>query len=277
MIRSLICKLFLATLCFTLPLSAFALIEIPELTGRVVDLSSTLTGPEKAVLENGLAQFEKEKGSQIAVLILPTTAGEAIESFGIRLAETWKIGREKINDGVILIVAKQDRSMRIEVGYGLEGALPDAICKRIISEIITPRFQAGEFGQGITEGVWAMQKAIAGEKLPLPQYDSTLVDLFPVFVVLGLFLASILKYSLGRKRGATIAALVTCVLSLFALSFLTACIAGLIVFIFSSLENNRTWGTGRYSTSSGGGWSSGGGGFSGGGGSFGGGGASGRW
>ena len=126
-------------------LAAWAQVAVPELSRRVTDLTATLSADQVAALESRLAAFEARKGSQIAILILPTTQPEDIAQFGIRLAEQWKIGRQKIDDGVILIVAKDDRTMRIEVGYGLEGAIPDAIAKRVIAETITPLFQGGQF------------------------------------------------------------------------------------------------------------------------------------
>ena len=125
--------------------SAWAQVAVPELTRRVTDLTATLSAGQTAALENELAAFEARKGSQIAVLIVPTTQPEDIAQFGIRVADQWKIGRKKIDDGVILIVAKNDRKLRIEVGYGLEGAIPDAIAKRVVAETITPYFKAGDF------------------------------------------------------------------------------------------------------------------------------------
>jgi tRNA(Leu) C34 or U34 (ribose-2'-O)-methylase TrmL len=115
------------------------LVAIPPLTARVTDLTSTLNGEQKAMLEQQLADLEARKGAQLVVLILPSTQPETIEQFGIRLFEAWKVGRKGVDDGVMLIVAKDDRRLRIEVGYGLEGALNDATAKRIISETITPQ------------------------------------------------------------------------------------------------------------------------------------------
>ena len=111
----------------------------------------------------------RRKGSQIAVLIVPTTDGEAIEQFSLRVAEAWKIGRKKIDDGALLVVAKNDRHLRIEVGYGLEGALTDVTAKRIIDEIITPQFKTGDFAGGISAGVDRIIRIIDGEKLPAPE------------------------------------------------------------------------------------------------------------
>src|SRR4051795_12334757 len=156
-------------LLFTFALPASADVAIPQLTGRVVDQTGTLSSGDIAALSQKLQDFETRKGSQVAVLIVPTTDPETIEQFAIRVAEAWKIGRKKIDDGAILVVAKNDRHLRIEVGYGLEGALTDATTKRIIDEDITPKFKSGDFAGGISAGVNRMIKVIDGEKLPAPE------------------------------------------------------------------------------------------------------------
>jgi len=127
---------------------ALAEVAVPPLTGRVVDQTGTLSSGDIALLTQTLKDLETRKGSQIAVLIVPTTDGEAIEQFSIRVAEAWKIGRKKVDDGALLVIAKNDRHLRIEVGYGLEGALTDVTTKRIIDEDITPRFKSGDFAAG---------------------------------------------------------------------------------------------------------------------------------
>ena len=142
---------------------------MPPLTARVTDLTGTLTPQQRAALEERLAAFEARKGSQIAVLIVPTTQPETIEQFGIRVAEQWKLGRKGVDDGALLVVAMKDRTLRIEVGYGLEGALPDAVAKRIIEEDIVPRFKQGDFFGGIDAGVSRMMSVIEGEPLPPPR------------------------------------------------------------------------------------------------------------
>ena len=124
-------------------------------------------------LDATLQAFEARKGSQIAVLIVPTTSPESIEQFSIRVADAWKIGRKTIDDGAILVVAKDDRSLRIEVGYGLEGVLTDATAKRIIDEVIVPKFRTGDFAGGISDGVDRMLKVIDGEPLPAPKPEHT--------------------------------------------------------------------------------------------------------
>ncbi|WP_247410004.1 TPM domain-containing protein, partial [Bradyrhizobium sp. 23] len=140
-------------LLFTFALPASADVAVPQLTGRVVDQTGTLSSGDIAALSQKLQDFEMRKGSQIAVLIVPTTDPETIEQFAIRVAEAWKIGRKKVDDGAILVVAKNDRHLRIEVGYGLEGALTDVTSRRIIDEAITPKFRSGDFAGGITAGV----------------------------------------------------------------------------------------------------------------------------
>jgi len=132
---------------------ALALVAVPPLTGRVVDQTGTLSSGDIASLAQTLKNLETRKGSQIAVLIVPTTDGEAIEQFSLRVAEAWKIGRKKIDDGAVLVIAKNDRHLRIEVGYGLEGALTDVTTKRIIDEEITPKFKSGDFAGGVSAGI----------------------------------------------------------------------------------------------------------------------------
>src|SRR4051812_1534308 len=132
--------------------AAFADVAVPPLTGRVVDQTGTLSAGDIAALTQTLRGLELRKGSQIAVLIVPTTEPETIEQYAIRVAEAWKIGRKKVDDGALLVVAKNDRRLRIEVGYGLEGALTDVTSKRIIDEDITPKFKAGDFAGGGSAG-----------------------------------------------------------------------------------------------------------------------------
>src|SRR6266436_648769 len=155
--------------------AAAADVAVPPLSGRVVDTTGTLSSGDIAAQSQRLLDFQKRKGSQIAVLIVPTTAPETIEQYSIRAAEAWKIGRKKIDDGALLVVAKDDRKLRIEVGYGIEGALTDVTSKRIIDEIITPRFRNGDFAGGISAGVNRIIRVVDGEPLPAPtrpQQDS---------------------------------------------------------------------------------------------------------
>src|SRR3954463_7684341 len=173
-----VAKASLLALMLAFAFAALADVAVPPLTGRVVDRTSTLSTSDIASLNNTLSDFEARKGSQIAVLIVPTTQPETIEQYSIRVAEAWKIGRNKIDDGAILVVAKDDRKLRIEVGYGLEGALTDVTAKRIIDEVITPKFRSGDFAGGITEGVSRMLRVIDGEPLPAPAQRSNSSGLF---------------------------------------------------------------------------------------------------
>jgi uncharacterized protein len=273
--------------------AALADVAVPPLTGRVVDQTGTLTSEAAARLEQKLRDFEARKGSQIAVLIVPTTQPEAIEQYSIRVAEAWKIGRKKVDDGAILLIAKNDRKLRIEVGYGLEGALNDVTAKRIIDEIITPKFKNGDFSGGIEDGVDRMIGVIDGESLPKPQPQHEWQDggfdpgaLFnPVIVVAGLVLSGLMRGIFGRLLGSlATGGIVALIAWLVITSWIAAGIAGVIAFFFTLLSSSLTSGSGSgwSGGSSGGSWSSGSsgsssGGFSGGGGSFGGGGASGSW
>lgn len=259
--------------------AAGALVPIPDLSHRVTDLTATLSAAQVSALEEKLAAFETRQGSQIAVLIVPTTQPEDIAQFGIRVADAWKVGRKNVDDGVILIVAKDDRRLRLEVGYGLEGAIPDAIAKRVIAETITPYFKAGDFAGGIDAGVTQLMGLIEGESLPPPEEAPVgqQANGSFMFVLFGGILAGfILSAMLGRVMGGMLAGLGTGMVGalLFGLGF-AAIIIGLMVFFIVGV---RQRGYGGWS--SGGGFGGGGGGSSwggGGGGRFGGGGASGSW
>jgi uncharacterized protein len=145
---------------------------VPELRARVTDLTATLSPTQRDSLERKLETFEREKGSQIVVLLVPTSGDETIERYAMRVAEAWKIGRADADDGVILVVAKDDRQLRIEVGYGLEGAVPDALARQIIDEHIVPRFRSGDFFDGIDAGVDALIAAVSGESLEFADEDN---------------------------------------------------------------------------------------------------------
>jgi uncharacterized protein len=264
--------------------AAFADVAVPPLSGRVVDQTGTLSGGDVNSLTQTLKNLEARKGSQVAVLIVPTTAPETIEQYSIRVAEAWKIGRKKIDDGALLVVAKNDRKLRIEVGYGLEGALNDATAKRIIDEVITPRFRNGDFAGGVSAGVDRIVAVIDGEPLPAPapapQKSSGSLsnfDPFNPFVFFAIFVVgAILRSTLGRLIGSVTAGGIVGALAWFVAGSLAASvILGIIAFIFTMVGDSMasSGGGGSYSGSSG----SSGGGFSGGGGSFGGGGASGSW
>jgi uncharacterized protein len=257
------------------------------LTGRVTDETATLTAEQKAALEQTLQAFEVRKGSQLAVLMVPTTAPETIEQYALRVAEQWKLGRKKVDDGAILLVAKNDRALRIEVGYGLEGALNDATSKRIISEIITPRFKQGDFYGGITAGVDQIIRVIDGEPLPAskgkPAGDTPAISQYvPIIFVLALVVGGVLRSVIGRVPGAiATGGAVAVVAWLFAGAVSIALVAGVIALLFTLLSGGMGGhGVGGHRGGFGTGGFGGGlgrGGFGGGGGGFGGGGASGRW
>lgn len=266
-------------------------VAVPPLEARVTDLTGTLTGEQIAALERRLADFEARKGSQIAVLLVPTTGPEAIEQYGIRVAEQWKLGRAGIDDGVLLLIAKDDRALRIEVGYGLEGVLPDAIAKRIIEETILPHFRDGDFHAGILAGIRQIEKLIEGEPLPPPAARRTpptgnLQDVLALAFVGTLVLGGLLRNLFGRLPGATVAGgLIGLLVWLMAASLVGAVVVGILAFLFTLFEGGGFGGGrgGGYYSGRPGGWAGGrpggwsGGGFGGGGGGFGGGGASGRW
>src|ERR1700738_2502304 len=220
--------------------TAFADVAVPPLTGRVVDQTGTLSSGDIERLTQTLKNLELRKGSQVAVLIVPTTQPETIEQFSIRVADAWKIGRKKIDDGAILVCAKDDRRLRIEVGYGLEGALPDVTTKRIIDEIITPKFRSGDFAGGISAGVDRIIGVINGEKLPAPERrgNSGLlrnIDPFNPFGIFAVFIVgAILRTALGRLIGSVATGGVVGVLAWLLVGSLgLSIIAAIIAFIFT--------------------------------------------
>jgi uncharacterized protein len=290
--------------------AAMADVAVPPLSGRVVDQTGTLSSGDIASLTQTLKDFQARKGSQIAVLIVPTTEPETIEQYSIRVAEAWKIGRKKIDDGALLVIAKNDRKLRIEVGYGLEGALTDVTSRRIIDEEIAPRFKAGDFAGGVAAGIDRMIRVIDGEPLPAPAPEAShgqdldwisVLNPFNPFTIFGVFaVGAILRHTLGRllgslATGGVVGGLIWYLVGSIAVSAILGVIVSLFTLfadaIFSASQNGGRsnvgrggWSGGSYGGGySGGGWSSGGssssdsGGFSGGGGSFGGGGASGSW
>ena len=270
------------TFCWSL--IAGAQIAVPPMAARVTDQTATLTAEQKAALEQTLQAFEARKGSQLAVLIVPTTAPEAIEQYALRVAEQWKLGRKKVDDGAILVVAKNDRALRIEVGYGLEGVLNDATSKRIISETITPRFKQGDFNGGIGAGIDQIIRVIDGEPLPPPKGQpaargADIQRYLPVIFVLALVIGGVLRSVLGRFPGALVTGGGVAVLAwLFAGALSVALGAGVIALLFTLLGGGMGgMGLRGIGGLHGGSGRGGFGGFSGGGGGFGGGGASGRW
>jgi uncharacterized protein len=254
-------------------------VAVPPLTARVIDLTQTLTPSQRETLEHELQTFEKRKGSQIAVLIVATTQPEEIEQYSMRVAESWKLGRKGVDDGVLLLVAKDDRSLRIEVGYGLEGVIPDAIAKRVVSEIIVPYLKQGDFYGGIHAGVNRLVRLIDGEPLPPPEARdrswSGFQDLLPFGFIAVLIGGGLLRALFGRLVGAGVASSIIGVVAWVMLgALLPALVAAFIVFLFVLMAGTRM-GPGGVGGGLGGGL--GGGGFGGGGGGFGGGGASGKW
>ncbi len=274
-------------------LAADDLVAVPPLKARVTDLTGTLSRDQAAELEADLVRFEKARGSQIVVLLVPSTQPETIEAFSIRVADSWKLGRKGVDDGILVLVAKNDRKLRIEVGRGLEGAVPDAVAKRIVAEVIGPRFKEGDFHGGLKAGVAKLQAVIGGEALPPPKSvsrsDSASMDLETLFIVgmvIATMLGAVMNRWFGRLGGSTVTSgVVGCLAWLVTGSVLAAIIGAILVFIFAlafaSSGRGGGWSSGGWGGGgwSGGGWSGGssGGGFSGGGGDFGGGGASGDW
>ena len=271
--------------------SLFALAEdrpIPPLTGRVVDETATLTAEQKRTLEAKLQAFEQRKGSQVAVLITGTTFPEPIESYSIRVADAWKIGRKGISDGILMVVAKSDRVMRIEVGYGLEGAVPDAMARRLIDEVFIPGFREGNFYEGLDAGVDRMIKVIDGEPLPEVSQSNagrgdprSIESYFVLFIVATLALGGLLRRLLGRLPAAlVVGAGIGFLAWLIVAPILVALLVGVVALVVTLLGGGMPGGIGGGGLGGGGfggGGFGGGGGFSGGGGGFGGGGASGRW
>jgi uncharacterized protein len=270
---------------------AIAEVAVPPLTSRVTDLTGTLSAQQRSALEERLAAFEARKGSQIAVLVVPTTEPETIEQYGIRVAEQWKIGRKGVDDGAILVVAMKDRALRIEVGYGLEGTLPDAVAKRIIEEHVVPRFKQGDYFGGIDAGVSRMMAVVDGEPLPPPQRGAQrpgasggglegflMVAFLLIFVVGGM-----IRAIFGRAAGSGVIGLIGGIAGWLMLGSVIAAIVVAVVALFLSLMGGmggtRRRGGWYGGFPGGGGFRGGGGGGSwgGGGGGFGGGGASGRW
>jgi uncharacterized protein len=284
----------LALCLLLLGAAAHALVDVPKPGARVTDLTSTLDAGQKQTLEQTLAAFEARKGAQIAVLIVPTTQPEAIEQYSIRVVEEWKLGRAKPDDGVLLLVAKDDRTLRIEVGYGLEGVLSDAMANRIIQEVIVPQFRAGDYYGGIAAGVDRILRVVDGEALPAPPATGSspgrsFEPVLPIVLMVALIGGGILRRMFGRVGGAVTTSALVGAIVWFIVSVLgIAVVAAVIAFFITLLGGGGGGGWASSNRGRRGGWTSGGGlggGFGGGGGSwgggggggFGGGGASGRW
>jgi uncharacterized protein len=295
-------RLLLILLAFAPPgvVLAQSLQPVPALGARVTDLASVLSAPQKQALEAKLAAFEAAHGSQVVVLAVRTTAPEDIAAYAFRVADTWKIGRRDVGDGVLVVVAKDDRKVRIEVARALEGAIPDLAAWRIIDGAITPAFRSGDFAGGLDAGVEALFALIRGEQLPVPAADSAgaggagLEDLGALLFVAVPMLGAMLVGMLGRKPGALLTGGVTGVIvHLLTTSLLLALAGGVLAVVFVLVLGIGGGGRGGpphrgsgpiirgggLGGALGGGFGRGGGGGfgSGGGGSFGGGGASGGW
>jgi uncharacterized protein len=279
------------------PLSAQDVLPVPALSGRVIDQSATLTPAQQQALSDKLAGIETRRGSQVVVLMVPSTLPEDIASYAQRVADTWKIGRLAVGDGVLIVVAKNDRKIRIEVAKSLEGAVPDLMAKRVINEAITPAFRAGDFAGGLNAAVDRLDKLIGGEGLPepLPQGGKpgsggfNLQDLAIFLFVAVPIIGAVLTGIFGRKLGSLLTSFAAGGIGWWiTASLLVAGGAGVVALVLVGLlgigaarrGGSQGGGPVIWGGGSGGGWSSGGGGggfSSGGGGDFGGGGASGDW
>jgi len=275
-------------------------IPVPKLTARVIDQTGTLTAQEREALEAKLRAFEEARGSQVAVLIVPSIGPEVIEEFAGRVTDEWKLGRKGVDDGVLFAIAKQERKLRIHTGRGVQGTLTDALSKRIVADIVAPRFRTGDFAGGINAGVDSIMKAIEGEELPLPTPQKATqprvesMSSYGNLLVFALFLvpvvAMVMRSILGRFLGAgATSAIAGGAAWLILGSVAIGLAAAVVAFLFTLVSGNAARGLQRGGLGGyipGGGWSSGGGGFggggggggfSGGGGGFDGGGASGGW
>jgi uncharacterized protein len=275
------------------PLAGLAqsLQPIPPLSARVIDQTATLTDSQRRALEDKLAAFERERGSQVVVLLVRSTAPEDITDYTQRLGDAWKIGRKEIGDGVLLVVAKDDRQLRIATAKAVEGAIPDLIAHRIIDGAITPRFKQGDFYAGLDAGVDQILARLKGEELPLPSAPAAAgqgVNWEELLIFIGLaapVITRVLRGILGRTLGSLAATgIVGGIAWSFTGSIFIALAAALLAGVMGLLMARLPSGGGGGGPGRGGGWGGGGssggsgGGFSsGGGGNFGGGGSSGRW
>lgn len=272
--------------------SSNALQPVPALEARVTDLTGTLTAGERNELEQKLAAFEARKGAQLAVLLVGTVRPEAIEQYSLRVAEAWKLGRARPDDGALLLLAKDDRELRIEVGYGLEGALPDATANRIIEDTMVPMLRQGNFAAALNAGVDQMIRVIDGEPLPPPdrawqRNGGQVFQLLPFLFIALLVGSAVLRALFGRTLGSVLSGgAMGLIVWLFSQLLWASFGAAVVAFIIALAGG---FGRGSWSSPGGGfgGWGGGlggggfgglgRGGFGGGGGGFGGGGASGRW
>ncbi len=277
-------------------LSAGTPVEVPA-AAPVIDLTSTLSPAEQARITAKLVKLDQEKGSRISVLMLPSVGDEGIEAFAVRVATQWKLGRKDVSDGILVVVAKNDRRARIEVGYGLEGAVPDVVAKRIVSDLMTPNFAQGRYADGINAGVDALIRVVEGEALPAPAHATkqhsganSILEIVLVAVLFGQFLKSLI----GRVFGSLLTGLLAGGAAWLFLSLsLSAVLIGAVCFLVlisggasSVMSAGGSYRGGGFGGGMGGGYGGGGGwgggggdggSWGGGGGGFGGGGASGSW
>lgn len=303
-----LCWMFAAVGVAT-PAWAQALVSVPPLTARVMDQTGRLAVADVAALEQQLMAFEQQRGTQIVVLLVPSTAPEDIADFTQRLGDAWKIGRPEVGDGLLLVVALNDRRLRIAPAKALEGAVPDLAAKRIIDQVITPAFRQGDVAGGLRAGLNHLQARIEGEALPLPEpgtqrsqkvgvVGADWLDLAVLFIFAVPLVAAVLRRVLGQRLGALAAGAAAGVLAWIMTGLLwlgvMAALLGLLTALFMqalpSAAVRRSQGRVGRGGPGGfpgwdedgrgghGGWGGSGGGFSsGGGGNFGGGGASGSW
>lgn len=263
--------------------SAQQLVPVPALTARVIDQTGTLSPAEQAELEERLAGLEQRKGSQIAVLIVGSVRPEAIEQYAIRVADAWQLGRDGVDDGLLLLVAKDDREVRVEVGYGLEGAIPDARANRVIEEFLLPGLRAGDYAGGIRAGIDALIALVDGEPLPEPPATNVATgrgELLPFIFFLAVVSGAVFRRLFGQLPGALATGALASGVTWFLIGALGITLLMALVGFFVGLNAGRRGG--RWVSRGPGGFGGGaagraGGGFRGGGGGFGGGGASGRW
>lgn len=291
-LRGIWCWLLCGLLAWPLAGLAQSLQPIPPLSARVIDQTATLTDSQRRALEDKLTAFERERGSQVVVLLVRSTAPEDITDYTQRLGDAWKIGRQEVGDGVLLVVAKDDRTLRIATAKAVEGAIPDLIAHRIIEGAITPRFKQGDFVGGIDAGVDQILARLKGEELPLPPAQAAAgqgVNWEELLIFIGFaapVITRVLRGILGRTLGSLAATgIVGGIAWSFTGSVFIALAAALLAGVMGLLMARLPRGGGGGGSGPGGGWGgggrsggSGGGGFSsGGGGNFGGGGSSGRW
>ena len=277
--------LAIACLLLTLFTPAFAQLAVPALVGHVIDTTRTLSAEQTAGLEQKLSAFEQKSGAQVVVLMIATTLPEDISSYANRVANQWKIGRKEIGDGLLVVVAKDDRKVRIEVAKSLEGAIPDLAAKRIIDQAMTPYFKQSAFAEGLDAAVDLLAARITGEALPAPassgkarekpfQWDDLAIFLFFAVPVVGSLARKLFGSKLGSLvTGGAVGVIALVFTSSLLLAFLAA-VAGLFLSLFSVVSPSLLGlgaGRGNWRSGSGGGFRSGGGG------DFGGGGASGGW